>query len=70
MTDTADITAKNRAAWDASAEHHGRGTYWDELVTGFADPTYSCFDSTLTKALEAAGVERGESHASWLQQRA
>jgi SAM-dependent methyltransferase len=56
MTDTADITAKNRAAWDASATHHGQGAYWDELVTGFADPTYSRFDETLADALRTAGV--------------
>ena len=57
MTDTADITAKNRAAWDASAVHHGTGAYWDELVAGFADPAYSRFDATFTDALKAAGIE-------------
>lgn len=57
MTDTAAITAKNRAAWDASARHHGTGPYWDALVAGFADPSYSRFDSTLTNALIKAGVQ-------------
>ncbi len=56
MTDTADITAKNRAAWDASAPHHGRGAYWEELCTGFTDPAYSRFDATMTQALKDAGI--------------
>jgi SAM-dependent methyltransferase len=56
VTDTAAITAKNRAAWDASARHHGTGPYWDALVAGFANPTYSRFDQTLTDALVKAGV--------------
>lgn len=52
-----DITAQNRAAWDASAPHHGAGAYWDELVAGFASPAYSRFDATFTQALKAAGIE-------------
>ena len=56
MTTTSDVTAKNRAAWDASARHHGQGAYWDELVAGFADPTYSRFDDTMTQALQSAGI--------------
>ncbi|MGJ8617578.1 MAG: class I SAM-dependent methyltransferase [Sulfitobacter sp.] len=56
MTDLADVTAKNRAAWDASATHHGQGIYWEELVAGFADPTYSRFDDTMSAALQAAGI--------------
>ncbi len=57
MSNTADITAKNRAAWNASAQHHGRGAYWEELKTGFADPTYSRFDATFTEALTQAGIQ-------------
>lgn len=57
MTDIAGVTAKNRAAWDAAAAHHGQGAYWDELLAGFADPTYSRFDDTMTSALQAAGIK-------------
>lgn len=57
MTDTADTTAKNRAAWDASAVHHGHGAYWDDLCAGFADPAYSRFDATMTAALTDAGIK-------------
>jgi SAM-dependent methyltransferase len=56
---TTDITAKNRDAWDASAALHGTGPYWDELLKGFADPTYSRFDTTLTEALQSAGIKGG-----------
>ncbi|MGC1494586.1 MAG: class I SAM-dependent methyltransferase [Sulfitobacter sp.] len=54
---TTDITAKNRAAWDASAPHHGQGAYWDELVAGFADPAYSRFDDIMTAALLASNIK-------------
>lgn len=54
---TSDVTAKNRAAWDASALYHGTGTYWEDLATGFADPTYSVFDTTMTAALQGAGIK-------------
>ena len=56
MTDIRRITAQNRAAWDASAVHHGTGTYWDDLCTGFTDPTYSRFDAT-TQCLVDTGSE-------------
>lgn len=68
MTTTSDVTAKNRAAWDASARHHGQGAYWDELVAGFADPTYSRFDDTMTQALQSAGIT-GARGAGRMQQR-
>ena len=55
--DIAKITAANRAAWDASAKHHKTGPYWNELTTGFADPTYSRFDTTMTNALLGAGIK-------------
>lgn len=56
MTDTASITASNRAAWNASARHHGEGTYWNDLCSGFATPGYSRFDAIFTKALQDAGI--------------
>lgn len=56
MTDTAEITAKNRASWNASATHHGSGAYWDDMVKGFADPAYSRFDATMSNALVDAGI--------------
>ena len=52
-----EITALNRASWDASAKHHGTGAYWDELTAGFTDPTYSRFDTTMTDALIGSGIE-------------
>lgn len=57
MTDIKAVTAKNRAAWDASAVHHAQGKYWDDLVEGFKDPTYCRFDNTLIEALQNAGIE-------------
>jgi len=57
VSDTADVTARNRAAWDASARHHGSGAYWDELVAGFSTPGYSRFDDTFTDALIGAGIK-------------
>ncbi|MGJ8544389.1 MAG: class I SAM-dependent methyltransferase [Sulfitobacter sp.] len=57
MTDRAAITAKNRAAWDAAAVHHGAGTYWEELRAGFADKSYSRFDAVMRDALLEAGIK-------------
>ncbi len=57
MTDTADITAKNRASWNASAPHHAAGPYWDDMLKGFADPTYSRFDTIFANALTDAGIQ-------------
>lgn len=56
MIDTSDITAKNRAAWDASAKHHENGPYWEEMVAGFALPNFSVFDPTMTQTLKEAGI--------------
>ncbi len=37
--------------------HHGQGAYWEKLVTGFADPSYSRFDATMETALLDAIVQ-------------
>jgi SAM-dependent methyltransferase len=52
----AEAIAANRAAWDLSARHHRGNAEWQRLVTGFADPGFSCFDATATEALEAIGL--------------
>tara|TARA_R110002110_G_scaffold92155_20_gene239954 strand:- start:440 stop:1237 length:798 start_codon:yes stop_codon:yes gene_type:complete len=52
-----EVTAKNKAAWDASAALHGTGAYWQELTTGFSDPAYSRFDDTMAEALRSAGIQ-------------
>ena len=57
MKDTARITALNRAAWDASAPHHGSGPAWEALCAGFQDPHFNVFDETMTAALKAAGID-------------
>ena len=53
---TREITALNKAAWDASAQDHTTGDYWDKLTAGFAEKSFSCLDATLTDALRGAGV--------------
>ena len=47
------ITAANRAAWDASAPLHGQGADWTALLSGFARPGFSVLDQTLTNTLTA-----------------
>lgn len=51
------ITAANRAAWDASAPLHGQGAEWATLLSGFARPGYSVLDQTLTETLKALAPE-------------
>jgi len=56
-TNTAKITAANRAAWNTSAPLHQQGAAWQELTTGFATPGYSTLDTPLTDALRHAGIQ-------------
>lgn len=55
MSDTARITALNRAAWDASAPLHGTGAGWDDLCTVITQGG-SVLDETITAALQDAGI--------------
>lgn len=50
------ITACNRDAWDASAEHHLRAERWQALLQGFATPGFSTFDDTLTQLVKSLPV--------------
>ena len=51
--DITDVTAANRAAWDASAPLHCQGADWEALLHGFSRPGFSVLDQTLTETLEA-----------------
>lgn len=51
--DITDVTAANRAAWDASAPLHCQGADWEALLHGFSRPGFSVLDQTLTATLEA-----------------
>jgi SAM-dependent methyltransferase len=53
---TADITALNRAAWNASARHHASGHVWDETCTTLRRGE-SLLDAILTEALISAGIK-------------
>lgn len=54
--DTSSISAANRKAWDASADHHRDAAEWKELVSRIADPAFSCLDPTATEILSTIGV--------------
>jgi len=51
-----DYVAANRAAWDASADHHRRSETFAGLREGFARGGFSCLDEVATDALVAIGV--------------
>lgn len=55
MSDTARITALNRAAWNASASLHSEGTEWDRICEQMQSGE-SRLDNTLTNALQHAGI--------------
>jgi SAM-dependent methyltransferase len=54
--DRSAYVAANRAAWDASAAHHGAGAAWTRLAEGFADPGFTCLDELEIRLLTEAGV--------------
>lgn len=56
MSDTATVTALNRAAWDASAPLHGVGPAWDTLIATIGAGG-STLDEVLTVALNTAGIK-------------
>ncbi len=56
-TDITKITESNRLAWDATAIEHGLNPDWEQLKTGFSNPEFSTFDSTITKVLEELPIK-------------
>lgn len=55
-----EITAANRAAWNASAPLHGEGDHWQQLLEHAAQPGFSVLDPFLTTILEGLDL-KGES---------
>lgn len=51
-----EITAANRAAWNASAQLHGEGDHWEQLLEHAATPGFSVLDPFLTAKLEKLGL--------------
>jgi SAM-dependent methyltransferase len=54
MANQGDIktaTEANRKAWDISAKHHRDTDLWREILANVAHPDFSCFDTTMTRAL-------------------
>lgn len=52
-----EITAANRAAWNASAHLHGEGDHWEQLLEHAAQPDFSVLDPFLTAILGELGLE-------------
>lgn len=46
-----EITAANRAAWNASAPLHGAGEQWEQLLQAAAQPGFSVLDTYLISTL-------------------
>lgn len=60
MVSFKDVIARNREAWDASADHHRRSASWNHLVEDVTRHDFSCLDSTLTATLEQVGLSHKE----------
>lgn len=58
MVSFKDVMTKNRAAWNASADHHRRSATWKHLVENVTRHDFSCLDSTLTATLEQVGLSQ------------
>lgn len=54
---TRDITAANRAAWNASAPAFEAGDDWQTMLAAAAKPGFSELDATLTDALRGLGID-------------
>ena len=54
--DEQDAIRANRAAWNASAAHHLKSARHERLLSGFAQPGFSCLDDLLEERLKALGV--------------
>ncbi len=53
---TEDYAAANRAAWEQAAAHHRAAPVFQALLTGFADPGFSCLDAVAAERLAVLGV--------------
>lgn len=60
MVSFKDVIARNREAWNASADHHRRGAAWSRLIKDVTRHEFSCLDSTLTTTLEQVGLSQKE----------
>ena len=54
--DTESVTQANRLAWNASAHLHRQSEEWRRQLSGFADPSFSTLDPTVTGVLAGNGV--------------
>ncbi|WP_394701487.1 class I SAM-dependent methyltransferase [uncultured Roseibium sp.] len=52
-----EITAANRAAWNASAPLHAEGEQWEQLLERAARPGFSVLDPVLTAILDGLGLK-------------
>jgi ubiquinone/menaquinone biosynthesis C-methylase UbiE len=50
------LSAANRDAWNASADHHRNTSAWERLKAGINDPAFSGLDATATEILSTIGV--------------
>lgn len=55
-SDLHHITKANRAAWDASAPHHGLGQDWASLLAAAGQPGFSTFDPCLSATLRSLDI--------------
>ncbi|MBC55420.1 MAG: SAM-dependent methyltransferase [Confluentimicrobium sp.] len=53
MKTLSEITASNRAAWDASAPAHEETDMWKEMLKQAASPGFSVLDETLSEAVRS-----------------
>ncbi|MDV9031723.1 class I SAM-dependent methyltransferase [Pseudomonas sp. RAC1] len=60
MVSFKDVIAKNREAWNASADQHRKSATWSTLVEDVRRREFSCLDPTLTMTLEQIGVSKKE----------
>jgi SAM-dependent methyltransferase len=56
MLSHTQIIARNRDAWNASADQHRRSAEWLRLVDAVQSKSFSCLDSTLTEQLQQVGI--------------
>ncbi|MCV4285672.1 class I SAM-dependent methyltransferase [Pseudomonas capsici] len=60
MVSFKDVIARNREAWNASADHHRRSAAWKHLIEQVTRHDFSCLDSTLTVTLEQVSLSQKE----------
>ncbi|VVT26382.1 class I SAM-dependent methyltransferase [Hoeflea sp. EC-HK425] len=54
---TDEFTQANRLAWNASAPRHRQSEEWQRQLSGFADPSFSTLDSTVSAVLASNRVD-------------